>query len=573
LSKSATAWFERWPELLEWELERFRAWGIGIEIDANAKKGGQLRVLCETTLDTDRVPIEAHYPSEYPELPPVIFGPPGLIDRHQHRFGGNFCLLARPLDDWPAGSWGAADLIGQRLSALMRDTEAGPDAVREAEEPMPEPVSAYFRQAADATVLFAEDVRPTGERGTLRARRPAPHLFVIVANEHQQLGEELASLFPGDKELAIPWLRLSEAPPFGPDGTDVANWLRREHPGLLAQDLPPRLRQSKRLRKPPAEEICGIVFPEEGPGVGERRDAWLFIYVDRRTGERREALIGAQPLSPAEHGRRRPELEGLAQSRVTVIGLGTLGGDVTVELAKAGVGELELVDFDSLQVGNLMRHRLGIEYVGLPKTRALQLAARRANPFCQIATRELQLGAVEWEGESPLLKLAGAIEGADLVIEASGSHQLAQLTSRLCAESGRPMIAAWLSEGFFGAEVVRIKPGETMCWRCFAAAQRRGELAGAEDGPPSQVIAEGCSHPTSAGAGFDALEAAALTARMAAQTLRPTGGYPDSEWNHAVLNFRRHPEDPDHPRMRVHALPPVSDCESCAARVGSSARP
>jgi molybdopterin/thiamine biosynthesis adenylyltransferase len=518
------------------------------------------------------VPIEVHYPSEYPELPPLIVGPPGLMDRHQHRFGGSFCLLARPLDDWPAEKWGGADLIGERLTALIQDTEEGPAAIRAAEEPMPEPVSTYYRTANDAAVLIPENFEPTGEEhGTLIVRLVTPHLSLVVGTGDERLDEEIAALFPGVKELPVPWLRLAKAPPTGPDGAAVADWLRREHPDVLAQDLPPRLRNSSRLTPPPPLELCCLVFPEEGPEVGEFHDGYLFLHIHRdQAGHRREALVSAQRLSAGEHARRAPELSGLEDRQVLVVGLGTLGGDIAVELAKAGVGTLDLVDFDSLEFGNLLRHRLSLEYLGLPKVQGVATAARRANPFCAVTARHLQLGSVKWEDESPLSQLAEAVEEADIIVEASGSHQIAQVIGRLCAQSDTPMVSTWLTEGFFGGEVVRIHPGRTMCWTCFATAQREGSLLSAQSGPPSQVAALGCSHPTTAGAGFDALEAAAVATRLTVQTLAPSGGYPECDWDHAVLNFRGAPQDPKAPRFAVEVLAPQEDCEQCRASAGSA---
>jgi molybdopterin/thiamine biosynthesis adenylyltransferase len=571
LNAAATSWFERWPELLEWELERFGAWGIPVEIDVSEQERGRLLLRCETSLSGQPVATEVRYPSEYPELPPMLFGPPGLLERHQHRFGGNFCLLPRPLDDWPARSWGAADLLGERLTALFADTEAGPEAVKAAEAPMPEPVSSYYATPNDAAVLMAEEVRPQGERGNLRVRRCAPHMFVVFGNDSTALGNELSSLFPPAEEISVPWLRLAEAPPAGPDGEAVAEWLGTEHPGLLTRELPPKLADSQHLKAPPQLELYCLVFPEEGPGVGETRDGYLFLMVERGAQGRRRLLLSVQPLSGDEYGRRRPDLDGLEDSRALVVGVGTLGGDISVELAKAGLGELDLLDHDILEVGNMVRHRLGLDFAGTAKARATAIAVRRANPFCRAEATEVHLGAVEWSSQSPLHELASSVEAADIVIEASGSHQIAQLVARLCAEMGKPMISAWLSEGFYGAEIVRIRPGETMCWSCFAARQRQDTGLSAESGPSNQVVAQGCSHPTTAGAGFDAVEAAAVATRLTVQTLRPAGGYPDCDWDHAVLNFRRSPTDAKHPRFAAEQLEPKEECERCKASAGSEA--
>jgi hypothetical protein len=183
----------------------------------------------------------------------------------------------------------------------------------------------------------------------------------------------------------------------------------------------------------------------------------------------------------------------------------------------------------------------------------------------------VHLGAVEWSTQPPLEELAASVRAADIVVEASGSHQIAQLVGRLCDEAGKPMVSAWLSDGFYGAEIVRICPGETMCWNCFAARHRQGRGLIAESGPPSQVVAKGCSHPTTAGAGFDAVEVAAIATRLAVQTLGPEGGYPDSSWDHAVLNFRRSPIDTEHPRFAAEQLEPREECERCRASAGSEA--
>jgi hypothetical protein len=131
------------------------------------------------------------------------------------------------------------------------------------------------------------------------------------------------------------------------------------------------------------------------------------------------------------------------------------------------------------------------------------------------------------------------------------------------------MVSAWLSEGFWGGEVARFRPSESMCCRCFSILQHQGQLLSAESGPPSQVSAQGCSHPTTAGAGFDALEISAIAARLAAQTLAPAGGYPDSSWDHAVLNFRA-ANTPEQPRFATESLEPREECEQCLRSVGSS---
>jgi molybdopterin/thiamine biosynthesis adenylyltransferase len=569
----ATPWYERWPELEAWELGRFRARGLPAEFDAERRAAGQLVVTTSVRFGGNEVPLRVKYPSEYPELPPQVDGPPGLVKRHQHLFSGNFCLLERVLDDWKAREWGAADLIAEQLTRLLADTEAGPEVVAKAEAPMPEPVSTYFGYANDVAVLIpGEFAVPSGDTGEMKIARATPHLFVVEEVDGKRASDALQEAIAPYERLAGRWLRLDRAPARGSgDGPSVAEWLRDHSPSVLARSIPPKLAGSRRIPTPPPLELVGITFPEEGPGVGESRAGWMFLLIDRTEARIREFLLHAQVVSPEERQRRIPELDGLPERRVVVCGLGSVGGDVALELARAGVGILELVDFDRFEANNTVRHPLGIEYAGQPKSQAVALACRRANPFCEAKPHNLRFGEAVWEtGDAPLGRLADLLEDADLVVEATGSHQIGQFLSRIAWDAGVPLVAGWMTDGAYGAELVRIQPYETSCWTCFATKLREGQLPTAERGPETQVVVQGCSHPTTAGAGFDAAETAAMLVRLGIGALKPAGGYQDSDWDYAALSFRRAPNDPQQPRMAVAALTPNEECVLCGPGAGST---
>ena len=53
----------------------------------------------------------------------------------------------------------------------------------------------------------------------------------------------------------------------------------------------------------------------------------------------------------------------LKSAKVAIAGLGGLGSNVAVMLARSGIGHLHLVDFDVVDVTNLNRQVYNIEYI------------------------------------------------------------------------------------------------------------------------------------------------------------------------------------------------------------------
>ena len=71
----------------------------------------------------------------------------------------------------------------------------------------------------------------------------------------------------------------------------------------------------------------------------------------------------------------------LRSARVAVAGLGGLGSNIAVMLARSGVGELLLVDFDTVDVTNLNRQMYLIPQLGKPKAEAWPEILYQINPY------------------------------------------------------------------------------------------------------------------------------------------------------------------------------------------------
>ena len=62
----------------------------------------------------------------------------------------------------------------------------------------------------------------------------------------------------------------------------------------------------------------------------------------------------------------------LKASSVGIAGIGGLGSNAAVALARAGIGRLTLVDFDNVEKTNLDRQYYFLDQVGKPKVEALR---------------------------------------------------------------------------------------------------------------------------------------------------------------------------------------------------------
>lgn len=108
----------------------------------------------------------------------------------------------------------------------------------------------------------------------------------------------------------------------------------------------------------------------------------------------RGAKLAPQELRELMFARNAPAVnEALQGSRVAICGLGGLGSNVAILLARAGVGELFLIDFDVVEPTNLNRQQYEIGDLYKPKTAALREKIARINPFVRVRTLNERLTA------------------------------------------------------------------------------------------------------------------------------------------------------------------------------------
>ncbi|MDE6671786.1 MAG: sulfur carrier protein ThiS adenylyltransferase ThiF [Ruminococcus sp.] len=81
----------------------------------------------------------------------------------------------------------------------------------------------------------------------------------------------------------------------------------------------------------------------------------------------------------------------ITSAKVAVCGLGGLGSNIAIALARAGIGRLHIIDFDKVDVSNLNRQQYSAEQVGIYKTVAMTANLKAINPYCRIIPETVRL--------------------------------------------------------------------------------------------------------------------------------------------------------------------------------------
>ncbi len=158
----------------------------------------------------------------------------------------------------------------------------------------------------------------------------------------------------------------------------------------------------------------------------------------------------------------------LAAARVAIIGLGAVGSYATEALARAGVGHLRLVDFDTVRPSNLNRQLLALHStIGRKKIDVAAERVRDINPACDVRTLDLFLHVET---------LAQALEPPlDLVIDAIDSFRPKVELLAACQNSHIPVLSSMGAAMRSDPLAVRISPLAAIT-TCRLAARVRKAL-------------------------------------------------------------------------------------------------
>lgn len=181
---------------------------------------------------------------------------------------------------------------------------------------------------------------------------------------------------------------------------------------------------------------------------------------DRITLIRRGDMPSPAALEDMLCARHTPQVhERVKKARIGIAGLGGLGSNVALLLARTGVETLVLVDFDVVEPSNLNRQAYFVEHLGLPKTEAMRDLISRANPYVQVQPENLRICHHN---------AAALFKGCDVVCECLDAPDAkAELVDALLEDlPGTPVVAASGMAGYASANEIRTRKAFGRLYLC-----------------------------------------------------------------------------------------------------------
>lgn len=277
--------------------------------------------------------------------------------------------------------------------------------------------------------------------------------------------------------------------------------------------------------------------------------------------------------SPKNLATRIPELQPLYKKTIVVFGLGCLGAPSVLEFARAGVGFVRLVDYDTVDPATTVRWPIGFTAAGDKKVHVLSEFIRQNYPYIQCNIFDVKIGSVRSTDPKRSLPvnqktIEGIVDGADLIYDCTAEWGVQYFLADYARRCQIPYIGLSGTWGAWGGRIIRFRPWKgTGCWFCYRLACKEGAIPEPLSAPDEQgsVQPTGCADPTFTGAGFDMLQVALVGVRMAVSTLceDTANAYPPINWDAVHIRLRSEDGLLIPPSFDTYKIKPHPECPRC----------
>lgn len=177
----------------------------------------------------------------------------------------------------------------------------------------------------------------------------------------------------------------------------------------------------------------------------------ILVENDKVTLIKRGEIPSEKDLESLLMARHTPGVhERVKNSKVGIAGLGGLGSNIAVSLARIGIGELLLVDFDIVEPSNLNRQQYFIKHIGMAKTDALEEIISAINPFVRVKSKTIYLDEDNLED---------IFSDVDIVVEAFDNPKSKStiINTVLSNMPNKTIVAASGMAGYFSSNTITTK--------------------------------------------------------------------------------------------------------------------
>lgn len=141
--------------------------------------------------------------------------------------------------------------------------------------------------------------------------------------------------------------------------------------------------------------------------------------------------------------------EKLKRAAVGIAGLGGLGSNVAIALARTDIGKLIIVDFDDVEQSNLNRQQYFIDQVGKGKVDCMIENLHRINPNVKIEGHKVRLDAEN---------VPEIFAGADVIAECFDSAEAKQMiVETVISKTDKPIVSASGLAGYGNSNAIHTR--------------------------------------------------------------------------------------------------------------------
>jgi adenylyltransferase/sulfurtransferase len=156
----------------------------------------------------------------------------------------------------------------------------------------------------------------------------------------------------------------------------------------------------------------------------------------------------------------------LAQSKVALVGCGAIGTCTAALLARAGVGQLKIIDRDYVEPSNLQRQTL------FDEADAAESLPKAAAAVRKIAAFNSEITVIAEVQDLTPRNVHALLSEADLILDATDNFETRYLINDFAVNAGKPWIYAAAVGAY--ALTMNIIPAETACLSCLFPAPPEG---------------------------------------------------------------------------------------------------